>query len=166
MTSILMFVEHELNEREVTRTLEALAALRVHNEDLIDVTVLVPCAAHRQVPLSYVLVAAHGTPASWALGDARRDAALSTTSAARTVEHVLAALRAEGHRARGELVRVRGEVRDIVTEAVARHATTVLVVSSPHRLSHPLHRDLERRLRRAGIAHVVRLHSVDATTLT
>jgi len=134
--------------------------------DLIDVTVLVPCAAHRQVTLSYVLVAAQGTPASWALGDARRDPALGTTSAGRTVEHVLAALRAGGHRARGELVTVREEVRDIVTEAVARHATTVLVVSSPHRLSHLLHRDLERRLRRAGIAHVMRLHSVDATTPT
>ena len=61
---------------------------------------------------------------------------------------------------------VREEVRDIVTEAVARRATTVLVVSSPHRLSHLLHRDLEHRLRRAGIARVIRVHGVDATIAT
>lgn len=166
MTTVLLFVEHELNEREVTGTLEALAQLPVHGEPQVDVTVLVPSAAHWPVALSDVLVAAHGTPTSWALVDARRDAALAKTSARRTLEHALAAVRAGGHRARGELVTVHDEVKDIVTEAVARQATTVLVVSSPHRLSHLLHRDLEHRLRRAGIAHVMCLHTAHATAPT
>jgi hypothetical protein len=39
----------------------------------------------------------------------------------------------------------------------------VLVVTSPHRLSHLLHRDLEHRLRHAGVARVLRVHSVMAT---
>ncbi len=162
MTTVLLFVEHELDDREVTATLRALAELQGEGRDKVDVTVLVPCATHRLVALSDVLVAAHGTPASWALGDARHDVALARTSARRTMEHVLAAVRARGHRASGELVAVREEVQDIVREAAARRATTVLVASSPHRLSHLLHRDLEHRLRRAGIPHVRRLDGVDA----
>lgn len=166
MTTILLFVEHELNEPEVTATLEALAELRVDGGDQVDVTVLVPCAAHWPVALGDVVVAAHGTPASWALGDARRDAAVAKTSARRVLEHVLMAVRGGGHLANGELVAVREVVRDLANEAAVRRATTVLVVSSAHRLSHLLHRDLEHRLRRAGIAHVVRLRGADAAAAT
>ncbi len=166
MTTVLLFAEHELNEREVTGTLGALAELRVDGEHQVDVTVLVPCAAHWPVPLMDELAAAHGTPASWTLGDTRRDAAVARAEAHRVLQHVRSAVRGGGHLTRGELVAVRDVVRDLVTEALVRRATTVLVVSSPHRLSHLLHRDLEHRLRRAGITHVVRLHDVDATAAT
>jgi len=166
MTTVLLFTEHELNEREVTWTLEALADLRVDGEDPVDVTVLVPCAAHWSVPLMDELAAARGTPASWALGEAHRDAAVARASERRLLRHVLSAVRGGGHLARGELVAVREVVRDLVTEAIVRRATTVLVVASPHRLSHLLHRDLEHRLRRAGIGNVIRLYDVDATAAT
>ena len=56
---------------------------------------------------------------------------------------------------------MRDVVRDLVREAVVRRATTVMVVSAPHRLLRLVHRDLEHRLRRAGIAHVTRLHEID-----
>jgi hypothetical protein len=166
MATALVLAEHELSEREVTGTLKALAELRVDGEGQLDVTVLVPCAVHWPVPLMDDLAAAHGIPASWALGDTRRDGAGARAAARRVLQHVLSAMRGGGHRSQGELVAVRDVVRDLVTEAAVRGATTVLVVSSPHRVSHLLHRDLEHRLCRAGIAHVVRVHGVDETAVT
>jgi len=55
------------------------------------------------------------------------------------------------------MVAVHDATGDLAAEAAARQAATVLVVSSPHRLSHPVHRDLEHRLRHAGVARVVRV---------
>ncbi len=166
MTAVLLFAEHELTDREVSRTLDALAELRGDGEDPVDVTVLVPYAAHWPVALVDELAAARGAPAARALDDARHDAAAAVGSERRIMRHVLSAVRGGGHRARGELVALRDVVRDLVAEAVVRRATTVLVVASPHPLSHLLHRDLEHRLRRAGVAQVVRLRDVDATVET
>jgi hypothetical protein len=159
MTTILLFVEHELNHREVTETLEALAGLRVDGEGPVDVSVLVPRSAHWPVPLMDDVAAAHGTSVTRAVADGRHDAAVSTAAARRILRHALTAIRGGGHAARGELVSAREAVRDLATEAAARRASTALVVSSPHRFSHLLHHDLEHRLRRAGIAHVIRLPS-------
>ncbi|MGZ5410710.1 MAG: hypothetical protein ACXWDJ_12005 [Aeromicrobium sp.] len=166
MTTVLLFAEHELNKREVTQTLEALADLRVDCDDEVDVTALVPCSATWPVPLMDDLAAAHGASASGALSDARHDGAVARTSARRTLRHVLSAVRRGGYPARGELVTARDAVHDVATEAVARGATTALVVSSPHRLAHLLHRDLEHRLSRAGIAHIIRVDGVGATAAT
>ena len=58
MTAVLLFVEHELSEREVNGTLKDLAELRCDDEDCVDVTVLVPCAAHWAVALGDVVGAA------------------------------------------------------------------------------------------------------------
>jgi hypothetical protein len=157
MTMVLLFAEHELTRREVTETLQALAALRVDGDGQVDVTVLVPCSATWAVTLMDDLAASHGSSASSALGDARHDATVAMGSARRTLRHVLSAVRGGGHHARGEVVTARDAVRELATEAVASGATTAVVVSSPHRLSYLLHRDLEHRLRRAGLAHVVRL---------
>lgn len=166
MTTVLLFAEHELNNREVTRTLEALADLRVDCDDAVDVTAFVPCSATRVVPLMDDLAAAHGVSASVALRDARHDVAVSRASAHQTLRHVLSAVRRGGYPARGELVAAHDAVHDVATEAVERGATTALVVSSPHRLAHLLHRDLEHRLSRAGIAHVIRVDGVGATAAT
>jgi hypothetical protein len=163
MRTVLLFVEHELNGREVARTLEALANLRVDGERELDVTVVVPYLAQWGVPLMLDVAAARGLPASRPLGDSRHDAALARDSARQTLEHALSAVREGGHVVRGELVAVREAVRDLAAEAAARQAKTVLVVSSPHRLSHLVHRDLEHRLRHAGVARVLRVHGVLAT---
>src|SRR3954471_9213308 len=128
MTTVLLLAEHELDEPEVTGTLAALAELRVDGEDPVEVTVLVPCATHGTVPFMDGLAAAHGIPASWAVGDTRRDAADSRASALLVLQHVLSAVRGGGHHCRGDLVAVRDVVRDL---AVVRRATTVLVVTSP-----------------------------------
>jgi hypothetical protein len=165
MTTVLLFVEHELSAREVTKTLEELVNLRVGGEDQVDVTVLVPCPSLWSAALMDDLAATRGPRASRGLG-ARHDAAMAKASARQIMRHAESALRRAGHPARGELVAVREVVRDLVTEAVVRRATTALIVSSPHHLSHLLHRDLERRLRRAGIGNVIRVHGVDAAAAT
>ena len=164
MTTVLLFVEHELNRREVARTLEALADLRLDGDREMDVTVVVPYLAHWEVPLMLEVAAARGMSASRALGDWHHDADQAMDSARQTLAHALSAVREGGHTARGELVAVREAVRDLAAEAAARHARTVLVVSSPHRLSHLLHRDLEHRLRHVGVARVLRVPSVMTTS--
>jgi hypothetical protein len=155
MTTVLVFVEHELSEREMGRTLAELADLRVDGERDLDVTVVVPYHADWESPLMLDVAAARGMSASVARGDSRHDTAFVMRSARRTLEHALSTVRGGGHVARGELVSVRETVQDLTAEAGARHASTVLVGTSPHRLSHLLHRYLEHRLRHAGVARVV-----------
>jgi hypothetical protein len=157
MTTVLLFAEHELDGREVTMTLEALAGLRSDGERQVDVTVVVPYPAHWPAALTLDLAAARGLSASRTVADSRHDAVVVRASALQVLHHVLSAVRDGGHVARGELVAVRDAVRDLTAEAAARRATTALVVSSPHRVSHLLHRDLEHRLRHAGVDRVVRV---------
>ncbi len=157
MATVLIFAEHELNMHEVAMMREALTELRDRSDGSLDATVLVPYESHRSTTFMDDAVAAHGISATRALDDARHDAATARASARRALRHVLAAVRGAGHPATGELVAVGDVARGLVGEAVARGSSTVLVVSSPHRVAHVLHRDLEHRLRRAGIAHVVRL---------
>jgi hypothetical protein len=159
MTTVLLFVEHEMNSAEMAMTLEAMADLRDGKEDPVDVTVLVPYATRWPTTLADGVVAVHGISAANASGDSRHDAAAAT--ARRTLRHVLSAVRGGGHHAVGELVAISEVSRDVSAEVVARGVQTVLVASSPHRIAHAFHRDLERRLRRAGIAHVIRLPAAD-----
>jgi hypothetical protein len=163
MTTVLLFAEHELNEREVASTLEALADLRVDGEPQVDVTVLVPYHGHGPVELPLDVATARGMSTSRAIEDSHHEATVARGSAQRTLQHVLLAVREGGHVARGELVAVREAVQDLVAEAEVRRATTVLVVSSPHGFSHLLHRDLEHRLRQAGVARVIRVHGAGTT---
>ena len=166
MTNVLLFAEHELNRAEVTEALEAFAALRVDGDHQVDVTVLVPCSATWTVALMDDLAATHGSSTSSAFGDARHDAAVARASARRILRHVLTSVRGGGHRARGEVVMARDAVRELAAEAAASGATTAVVVSSPHRLSHLMHRDLEHRLRRAGLENVVRLREPRTAAVT
>jgi hypothetical protein len=163
MTTVLLFAEHELNRLEVAATLEALAELRLDGERPVDVTVLVPHQAHWPVALMDDVAAARGSAASPAFEDARRDGAVARREAGQVLRHVLSSLHVRGHAARGELVPVHEAVRDLVTEAAAREAAMVLLVSSPHRLAHLVHRDLEYRLRRAGVLRVVRVATARPT---
>jgi hypothetical protein len=166
MTKVLLFAEHELNRREVAEMLQALAALPIDGDDQADVTVLVPCSASWAVPLMDDMSATRGSSAASVLGEARHDAAATKASARRTLHHVLLAVREGGHHARGEIVTRRDAVHELATEAVAEGTTTALVVSSSHRLSHLLHSDLEHRLHRAGLAHVIRIRGFSATAAT
>jgi hypothetical protein len=166
MTTVLLFAEHELDQAEVAGTLEALAGLRVTGDSPVEVTVLVPYCASRPVALMDDVAAARGSSASRAFGDARQDAAGARLSAQQTLRHVLWAVRKGGHVARGELVPVHDVVRDLVLEAAARQATAALVVTSPHRVAHLLHRDLEHRLRRAGVRHVAQVEVVRRSAAT
>src|SRR4051794_34190861 len=163
MTTVLLFAEHELNEREVASTLQALADLRVDGEPQADVTVLVPYHGRGPAELPLDVATARGMSTSRAIEESRYEATVARGSAHRTLEHVLLGVRRGGHVARGELVALREAVQDLVAEAAARQATTVLVVSSPHGFSHLLHRDLEHRLRHAGVARVVRVHGAGTT---
>jgi hypothetical protein len=73
MTTVLVFVEHELSEREMGRTLAELADLRVDGERDLDVTVVVPYHADWESPLMLDVAAARGMSASVARGDSRHD---------------------------------------------------------------------------------------------
>jgi hypothetical protein len=157
MTTVLLFVEHELTGPEVARLRQELADLRVDGDGAVDVTVVVPYLVHWEAPLMLEVAAARGMSASRALADARHDADLVRASAHQTLTHVLQEVREGGHVASGELVAVRDAVHDLAVEAAASQATTALVITSPHRLSHLLNRDLEHRLRHAGIDRVLRV---------
>lgn len=157
MTTVLLFVEHELSGGEVARTLEALADLRVDGDGPVEVTVVVPYLVCWEAPLMLDMAVARGLPASRALTESRHDAELVRGSAHQTLGHVLQEVRDGGHVASGELVAVRNAVHDLAIEAAVRQVTTALVVTSPHRLSHLLHRDLEHRLHHAGVDRVLRV---------
>jgi hypothetical protein len=162
MTTVLLFAEHELDQDELTATLDALASLHPDGNGRADVSVLVPYAAHRSADLMLGVAAARGMSASRATADSRHEAAARRASADRVLVHVLSAVRGAGYVARGELVGVHDVVRDLVAEAASRGATKALVVTSPHRFVHLVHRDLEHRLLRAGLSQVVRVHSPQA----
>jgi hypothetical protein len=155
MTTVLLFVEHELSGPEAAATIGALADLSTDGEGPVRVTVLVPYGTAWAPTLMDDIAASRGSTAPRALGDARAEAALVRRAANQVLRHTLTTVRIHGHAADGELVPVRDAVRDLATEAAARDATTALVVSSPHRLAHLVRQDLEHRLRRAGVRRVV-----------
>ena len=159
MTTVLLFTEHELDQDELTATLDALATLPLDGNGRADVSVLVPYPAHRSADLMLDVAAARGMSASRATADSHHEAAARQASADQVLRHVLSAVRGAGHVARGELVGVHNVVRDLVAKAASRGATTAVVVASPHWFSHLAHRDLEHRLRHAGLSQVVRVHS-------
>jgi hypothetical protein len=158
MTAVLLYVEHELDDHEMAAALAALASLPGRDGDaLVDVTVLVPYRDPHATSLMDDVAAARGAGAGagTAMADARHEAAVARMVSRRTLEHVLAGLRDAGHACRGEIVPVNDQVRDLVAEATSLQAQAALVVSPRHRIQHLLHRDLESRLRSAGVPWVV-----------
>ena len=108
------------------------------------------------------IAASRGAPAGRAVADLRRDSTIARTQARRALEHIVGVLRDEGIHAAGEVVPTRDQVRDLVAEAWGSNAAAALLVTSPHRISHLLHRDLAHRLRRAGLAEVVVVNGLPA----
>jgi hypothetical protein len=163
MTTVLLYVEHELDAHELAAVLRALESLPGQGADApVEVRVLVPYRDHHTTTLMNDVVAARGASAASAVADARHDAAVARTVSRHTLGLTVTALQAAGHPCRGEIVPVRDQVRDLVAEASAAQAHAALVVSPPHRIQHLLHRDLEHRLRGAGVPWVVRVDGASA----